>query len=93
LARVVLLPFVAHANEVALKNAYIKFRSREDAVAGFTELVAHYDVSCLTNDIFCVPPVSLERLDSRDVRYSLASEDEIATAQPLWDFSGSGTSR
>jgi hypothetical protein len=72
-----------------LNNAYIKFPSREDAVAGVTELVAHCDLACLSNEIFCVPRDSLRRLDALLVKYSFASEEDLAKAQPIWNLTGS----
>ena len=70
-----------------MRNAYIKFRTADDASRGFDVLVAHGSISRLSNDIYCIPWDSLAVLDARAVAYGFASEDDLTSAQPLWDFS------
>ena len=70
-----------------MRNAYIKFRTAEDAARGFDALIAHGPVSRLSNDIYCIPWASLAVLDARAVAYGFASEDDLFSAQPVWDFS------
>jgi hypothetical protein len=69
-----------------LRNAYIKFRTTEDRTQGCDELLPHSPVSCLSNDVFCIPWKSLIILDARQVEYSFASEDDLSDARPLWNF-------
>ena len=73
-----------------MRNAYIKFRTVEDRVLGFQELVAHSPVSRLSNDVFCIPWGSLALLDALPVAYAFASEDDLTNAQPLWNFAAAG---
>ena len=69
-----------------MKNAYIKFRTLEDRARGCDTLVAHAHVSRLSGDIFCIPWHSLEMLDTREVLYSFATEDDLTNAHPIWNF-------
>jgi len=69
-----------------LKNAYIKFRTAEDRLLGFDELITHSPVSRLSNDIFCIPWRSLSLLDALQVAYTFANEDDLTNAQPIWRF-------
>lgn len=70
----------------SLRNAYIKFQTPEDCALGCNTLAAHSYVSRLTGDIFCIPWKSLELLDSHNVAYSLATEDDLTNAHPVWNF-------
>jgi hypothetical protein len=72
-----------------VRNAYIKFPTKEDRALGFHELVTHSHISRLSNDIFCIPWGSLALLDARQVDYSFANEDDLANAQPIWNFADS----
>ena len=69
-----------------MKNAYIKFRTPADCTLGCDTLVAHSHVSRLSGDIFCIPWHSLELLDTREVSYSFATEDDLTNAHPIWNF-------
>ena len=69
-----------------MRNAYIKFRTPEDCSRGCDTLVAHSHVSRLSGDIFCIPWHSLEMLDSRQVLYSFATQDDLTNAHPIWNF-------
>jgi len=73
-----------------VRNAYIKFRTLEDCVLGFQELVTHSPVSRLSNDVFCIPWGSLALLDAREVAYTFANEDDLTNAQPIWNFAAVG---
>jgi len=70
-----------------LKNAYIVFETRQDAVFGFYSLVTHSQVTRFSNDVFCIPWRSLALLDERHVQYRFANEDDLADAHPIWNFS------
>ena len=72
-----------------MRNAYIKFRTGEDRRRGFQELVAHSQVSELSNGVFCIPWSSLALLDARQLQYSFASEDDLLNAQTIWKFAAS----
>lgn len=69
-----------------MRNAYIKFHSDTDYQGVCEKLIAHSPVSRLSNGVFCVPWNALSLLDTNDVGYSFASEDDLAGAQPLWNF-------
>ena len=69
-----------------MKNAYIKFRTKEDSAIGFDELINHSPISRLSNDIFCIPWTSLEVLDARKVNYAFATDEDLRNAQPIWNF-------
>jgi len=73
-----------------LRNAYIKFRTAEDSLLGFEELIAHCSVSRLSNDVFCIPWRSLSVLDALQVAYTFANEDDLKNAQPIWKFAAAG---
>lgn len=75
-----------------MKNAYIKFHTEEDCAAGCEKLIARAPVSRLTGGVFCVPWGSLPILDEDGVCYSLASEADLAHAQPVWNFAAPRTS-
>ncbi|MEO7719190.1 MAG: hypothetical protein ABIY70_23575 [Capsulimonas sp.] len=77
--------------EESVRNAYIKFLSNEDSVLGFYELVTHSQVTRLSNDIYCVPWSSLAILDSRQVEYSFATEEDLTNAHPIWGFAAAKT--
>ncbi len=72
-----------------MKNAYIKFRTEQDCRQGCAALVTEWPVSCLSNDVYCIPWGGLALLDGRDVQYSFASEADLAHAQPVWNFAAS----
>ena len=69
-----------------MRNAYIKFRSAKDSLRGCQELVAHSEVSRLSNDVFCIPWGSLALLDAQAVAYTFADEDDLTNARPIWNF-------
>ena len=69
-----------------LRNAYIKFRTAEDRAQGCAELLAHSPVTRLSNDVFCIPWKSLALLDACQIEYSFASQDDLLSARPLWNF-------
>ena len=73
-----------------MRNAYIKFRTAEDTLLGFEELIAHCSVSRLSNDVFCIPWRSLSVLDALQIAYIFASEDDLTNAQPIWKFAAAG---
>ena len=73
-----------------MRNAYIKFRTTEDCTQGCEELIAHSPVSRLSNDVFCIPWKSLALLDALRISYSFANEDDLANAQPIWNFALAG---
>ncbi len=69
-----------------MRNAYIKFRTAEDRAQGCEELLAHSQVTRLSNDVFCIPWRSLAMLDACKIEYTFASSDDLANARPLWNF-------
>ena len=69
-----------------LRNAYIKFRTVEDRTQGCEELLLHSPVTRLSNDVFCIPWKNLVLLDARQVEYTFASQDDLLSARPLWNF-------
>lgn len=77
----------SHVAAKPLKNAYIKFASETDSAEGFDEIIKHSHCSRLSNDIYCVPWESLAMLDARDVNYTFATDEDIKTAQPIWNIS------
>lgn len=72
-----------------MRNAYIKFATREDGIVGFYELIAHSEVTCLTNEIYCIPWSSLAILDERQINYTFATEDALTNASPVWNVADS----
>jgi hypothetical protein len=70
-----------------LKNAYIVFTTSADAVYGCYSLVTHSQVTCLSNNVFCIPWQSLALLDSRQVQYRFANQDDLVNVHPIWNFS------
>jgi hypothetical protein len=70
-----------------VRNAYIKFRTPKDSALGFSELVPHLHFSRLSNDIYCIPWDGVELLNSREIGYSFATEDDLVHARPLWNLS------
>ncbi len=73
-----------------MRNAYIKFRTANDRAQGCEELIANSHVSRLSNDVYCVPWSSLVLLDTRDVGYTFASEDDLTNARPIWKVAAAG---
>ena len=73
-----------------MRNAYIKFRTAEDSLLGFEELIAHCSVSRLSNDVFCIPWRSLSVLDALQITYTFANEDDLINSQPIWKFAAAG---
>ncbi len=73
-----------------MRNAYIKFRTANDRVQGCEELIANSRVSRLSNDVYCVPWSSLALLDTRDVGYTFANEDDLTNARPIWKVAAAG---
>ncbi|MDQ2686681.1 MAG: hypothetical protein M3Y28_02320 [Armatimonadota bacterium] len=69
-----------------MKNAYIKFQCDSDYLGVCEKLSAHSSVSRLSNGVFCIPWNALPLLDTYEVGYSFASEDDLANAQPIWNF-------
>ena len=72
-----------------MRNAYIKFRTGEDRRRGCQELVAHSQVSRLSNGVYCIPWSSLALLDDCQLQYSFATEDDLTNAQTIWQFAAS----
>ena len=73
-----------------MRNAYIKFRTANDRALGCEELIAHSRVSRLSNDVYCIPWSSLALLDTRQVDYMFASEDDLTNARPIWKIAAAG---
>ena len=73
-----------------MRNAYIKFRTASDRVQGCEELIANSRVSRLSNDVYCIPWSSLALLDTRDVGYTFANEDDLTNARPIWKVAAAG---
>ena len=73
-----------------MRNAYIKFRTANDRALGCKELIAHSHVSRLSNDVYCIPWSSLALLDSREVEYTFANEDDLTNARPIWKVAAAG---
>jgi hypothetical protein len=73
-----------------VRNAYIKFCTGEDRALGCEALIAHSHVSRLSNDVYCVPWSSLALLDTREVEYTFANEDDLTNARPIWKVAAAG---
>ena len=73
-----------------MRNAYIKFRTVEDRALGCEELIAHSQVSRLSNDVYCIPWSSLALLDTCQVEYTFANEDDMTNARPIWKVAAAG---
>lgn len=73
-----------------MRNAYIKFRTKEDRALGCEELIAHSRVSRLSNDVYCIPWSSLALLDTHQVEYTFANEDDLTNARPIWKVAAAG---
>lgn len=69
-----------------MRNAYIKFHREADYLGVCEKLVTHSSVSRLSNGIFCLPWNALPLLDTYNIGYSFASEDDLASAHPIWNF-------
>lgn len=69
-----------------VRNAYIKFHSDAEYQQVCEALVAHSPVSRLSNGVFCVPWNTLALLDTSNIGYSFATEADLASAQPIWNF-------
>ena len=70
-----------------MKNAYIKLHEERDCAQMCESLIASSSVSRLSNNVFCVPWCALTLLDDCKIAYSFASEDDLANARPIWNFS------
>jgi len=73
-----------------VRNAYIKFRTTTDRALGCEELITHSHVSRLSNDVYCIPWSSLALLDTREVEYTFANEDDLTNARPIWKVAAAG---
>jgi hypothetical protein len=70
-----------------MKNAYIKFRNKEDHARGFSELSTRGQIIALTDAIFCIPFASLAALADKDIPYTMATEEEVTSSQRrTWRF-------
>lgn len=83
------IPETESTRRSSVKNAYIKFKTPEDSVRGFQELVTHSRCTCLSNDIYCVPWDSLPLLDACQIEYTFATEDALTDAHPIWNIADS----
>ena len=73
-----------------MRNAYIKFCTASDRALGCEALIAHSRVSRLSNDVYCIPWSSLALLDTRQVAYTFAGEDDLTNARPIWKVAAAG---
>ena len=73
-----------------MRNAYIKFCTATDRALGCEELITHSHVSRLSNDVYCIPWSSLALLDTREVEYTFANEDDLTNARPIWKVAAAG---
>jgi len=69
-----------------IRNAYIIFRTAEDRAQGYAELLPHSPVTRLSNDVFCIPWKNLALLDASQIEYTFASQDDLLSARPVWNF-------
>ncbi len=70
-----------------MKNAYIKFLTPGDRALGFQALSEQAPILALEDGIFCVGLAGLQRLNERDIPYTLVPYSEVDRARRrTWRF-------
>jgi hypothetical protein len=63
-----------------MQTVYIRFLSEEDRVQGFYELARRSRIASLPGQLYQVPLEALPLLESQQINYRRATDDEVKTA-------------